>query len=783
MKCNLCGSSNIDFYEAAGQSICCDCGAVLEESTIVNSIEFQESGDRAQVIGQYVSATCSKPYSGRMGGRTNDGRDSRDATLTNARRAISQVANSLRLRSIFVDRAFRLYQLALQRGFIFGRKQNHVIATCLYIICRQEKSPHLLLDFSDALQINVYVLGRSFLHFIRMLNIQLPIIDPSLYIHRFAHLLDLTHVSIQEFDEEQKKNVEEGRPKVVTPPIVPSEYVENSKSLLDSIINLSLRIIHRMNKDWMVLGRRPDGICAAALLISCRSHNIIITQEYICSIFRICKETIRNRLLEFKVLPCAQFSIKDFFKNDQFDFEFDPPAFIKSMLKENNEQIKLVLWNDDEVTEKEIEDSNVYSEVEEINVNDLINDIEFALNEDEEEIQKVKVEPKKRPNPTEEDEEEEKDVIKDIKEENKIQDERLPIARKVELNGTSFLLPYPSLKKKRFGNINEQNKLIERYQFYDELYRNIIENSEETSKNENIKKLLEERRKLDEDVESIGGWGEKESKLKQKYLTIKWISGQKKKEDEAEEIDEENADEKNPFRELSEEKKAELFLEGELQSYILSKEESFKIRTIWEKNYGGFIKERERKRKEREEAKNSLNNEKYTASGRISKKYLKNLSQSTAQSGGVTGPVNTSSRNINYDAISMFSQSSFTNTQNDYDDHFLYDSQTFTQPATQASTSSYSIKFSSTPSVTSSSSSTSNKVPISNPSLIRNPSIPIKPPGSAPIASPVSASSIAPKKNEAEEDKEDILYDDDEEDDDDLVNYNDGVDSGYDDEY
>jgi transcription factor IIIB subunit 2 len=70
------------------------------------------------------------------------------------------------------------------------------------------KSPHLLIDFSDALQafpfiylndiiifvytdafyekVNVYRLGQSFLQFSRILGLKLPIIDPSLYIHRYA---------------------------------------------------------------------------------------------------------------------------------------------------------------------------------------------------------------------------------------------------------------------------------------------------------------------------------------------------------------------------------------------------------------------------------------------------------------------------------------------------------------------------------------------------------------------------------------------------------------------
>jgi transcription factor IIIB subunit 2 len=158
-KCPNCGGTDLDLNEAGGNLACVSCGTVVEENTIVSSVEFQESGDRSHVMGQFVSANCSKPYNSatRTRGRYGNSRESRDATLAMARRNIAQVAGTLRLPGIYVDKAYRLYTLALQRNFIFGRRQMHVVATCLYTICRQEKSPHLLIDFSDALQVNVYV--------------------------------------------------------------------------------------------------------------------------------------------------------------------------------------------------------------------------------------------------------------------------------------------------------------------------------------------------------------------------------------------------------------------------------------------------------------------------------------------------------------------------------------------------------------------------------------------------------------------------------------------------
>lgn len=49
--------------------------------------------------------------------------------------------------------AHRLYKIALQRGFTRGRRTAQVAAACLYLVCRQDSKPFLLIDFSDALQV------------------------------------------------------------------------------------------------------------------------------------------------------------------------------------------------------------------------------------------------------------------------------------------------------------------------------------------------------------------------------------------------------------------------------------------------------------------------------------------------------------------------------------------------------------------------------------------------------------------------------------------------------
>jgi transcription factor IIIB subunit 2 len=265
----------------------------------------------------------------RLMGRHMDVRDGKEASLLNARRTITQVASTLRLPPLYIDRAYRLYQLALQRNFTFGRRQTHVVATCLYIICRQEKSPHLLIDFSDALQVNVYVLGKAFLQFSRVLNLNLPVVDPSLYIHRYAGKLD--------FGDK-----------------------------MNSVVTTTLRIVTRLKKDWIAMGRRPDGVCAAALLIASRAHDFNVSQENIAVLFRIAQDTLRRRLVEFKNTPSAQLNLQQFHTHDT-DVEFDPPSFINNTLAEYGDNINLnieeSIMTEESIKVTELIDDDVYKTI------------------------------------------------------------------------------------------------------------------------------------------------------------------------------------------------------------------------------------------------------------------------------------------------------------------------------------------------------------------------------------------------------------------------------------
>ncbi|KAL3816822.1 hypothetical protein ACHAXA_008685 [Cyclostephanos tholiformis] len=59
-RCPNCNSSNIEALGPSGSSVCTDCGIIVEENTIVSTVEFVEgAGGSSSMVGQFVGANSS----------------------------------------------------------------------------------------------------------------------------------------------------------------------------------------------------------------------------------------------------------------------------------------------------------------------------------------------------------------------------------------------------------------------------------------------------------------------------------------------------------------------------------------------------------------------------------------------------------------------------------------------------------------------------------------------------------------------------------------------------
>lgn len=86
----------------------------------------------------------------------------------------------------------------------------------------------MLIDISDITKIDVVTLGHTYLKLGTLLHLQasIPVLDPSIYIERFASKLN--------FGEKQSQ-----------------------------VVRTTILIVQRMKRDWLHTGRRPNGICGA----------------------------------------------------------------------------------------------------------------------------------------------------------------------------------------------------------------------------------------------------------------------------------------------------------------------------------------------------------------------------------------------------------------------------------------------------------------------------------------------------------------------------------------
>ncbi|KAH3764095.1 brf1 subunit of RNA polymerase iii transcription initiation factor iiib [Pelomyxa schiedti] len=276
-KCPGCGRGPEKMTKENGQLVCAACGAIVEDVAMVSEVNFMETGGGGRkAVGKFVSAV----------GAASGSSMSRTQTLERARNRIEQMASLLALPQAVAECAHRLYFLCLQSGFTRGRKAVNIAAACIYVVCRRENKPYMLLDIADALDTSVYSIGHCFLQMTAELELNIPVIDPSLYIHRFASQL--------EFEDKTQ-----------------------------AVANAALRIIQR--------------ICGAALLISARLFGFKRTPEEVLQVVRISDATLMKRLNEFTKTPAADLSFQQLLSNCPVE-EGLPPAYTSGLKRDLKKQ-------------------------------------------------------------------------------------------------------------------------------------------------------------------------------------------------------------------------------------------------------------------------------------------------------------------------------------------------------------------------------------------------------------------------------------------------------------
>ena len=297
MQCEKC--ENIQKDPNTGMLICLTCGNVVEESQVVNALEFDEDQKAAGTFMDF-----NKPSYFHPGGRNTLSQmiDPSQRNLNRAFKLIDNVSKILTINESIVKYAKKLYTIASNKKFTQGRNTKHIVGAILYLACRKNQTTHLLIDFSEVLRINLFIIGSLYIKLIKITGQQIQIIDPSLYMHRFCNKFN---------------------------------FGNNAKE----IERTALKILQFMKRDWITTGRRPSGLCGACILISAKLHKFNIDINLLSDVVHVSAQTIQNRIEEFSLTKVASMTKEQFeaFKEGHYYPGADPPAFLKGLMKDNEE--------------------------------------------------------------------------------------------------------------------------------------------------------------------------------------------------------------------------------------------------------------------------------------------------------------------------------------------------------------------------------------------------------------------------------------------------------------
>lgn len=290
---------------------CQNCGRVVWESNIVAEVTFGESASGAAVVhGSYLAADQGgiRPTAGGLAFRRVAGAgasEARERSLREAKQLMNQFAHQLQIAPHVSEKAFQVYKFASNSNFIQGRRKNTVAAVCVYAVCRKEDNNKvMLIDLADIIKTDVFLLGRSYKDLLNALpdmkDGTKPIIIEDL-IFRFASKLEFLH--------------------------------DTNKVALSAI-----RIAQRMRHDNITHGRRPAGICGAALIMAARAHNYRRTVREVVYIAKVTMTTLQERMEEFANVPSAQMTIQDFHEAKALPEASHDPPFVYKQSKEWQEK-------------------------------------------------------------------------------------------------------------------------------------------------------------------------------------------------------------------------------------------------------------------------------------------------------------------------------------------------------------------------------------------------------------------------------------------------------------
>jgi transcription initiation factor TFIIB len=287
LVCPECGGQ-LATDEERGETVCSDCGLVVEEDSIDRGPEWRafdskEKDEKSRVGAPTTNMMHDKGLSTNIGWQDKDAygktlssrqrekmqrlrtwnerfrtRDSKERNLKQALGEIDRMASALGLPENVRETASVIYRRALDEDLLPGRSIEGVSTAALYAAARQAGTPRSLDEISAVSRVEKDEIARTYRYVVRELSLEIQPADPESYVPRFASDLNLS-------DEAERR----------------------ARDLLKTA-----------KEQGVHSGKSPVGLAAAAVYAASLLTNEKVTQSEVSEVANISEVTIRNRYHE-----------------------------------------------------------------------------------------------------------------------------------------------------------------------------------------------------------------------------------------------------------------------------------------------------------------------------------------------------------------------------------------------------------------------------------------------------------------------------------------------------
>lgn len=284
LRCPECGSRQFEEDERHGETVCANCGLVIEEDAIDPGPDWRafDPEQRAKRSRAGPARTVMRHDLG-LGSEIGYGRDAKgkqvqgrtrsqlgrmrryhrqatyrpgaDRNVVRALSEIERITNALSLPETVAETAATTYRRAQQEGFLHGRSIEATAAACVYAASRFQQLPRPLGDVAEQAQADKEDIARTYRRLSEKLELAVPITYPADLLPGIASELE------------------------VGPPVL-----EHARDLIEA------------TDEEALVGKNPSSVAAAALYRAAKQLEQPVTQSEVAEASGVTEVTVRARL-------------------------------------------------------------------------------------------------------------------------------------------------------------------------------------------------------------------------------------------------------------------------------------------------------------------------------------------------------------------------------------------------------------------------------------------------------------------------------------------------------